>query len=224
MIHIDSIKFSYKKRKPVFDDFSLQIKPGITLFKGFSGCGKTTLLRILAGFLDVSAGEVNFPEGFDRKSKTFMKKDMSFVFQSNNLLPLTTFRRNCELAANVGGTDSEFEAKLSLWSKRLGVDHLLDERPYQLSGGQCQRASMTRALVRSPKFLFMDEPSSGLDDINTSILTTALKEYLSSSTEECYIIISTHDSRMELIANEIHDFNHLLLTEGHLQSLAGATI
>ena len=83
---------------------------------------------------------------------------------------------------------------------------------------------MTRALVRSPKFLFMDEPSSGLDDINTSILTTALKEYLSSSTEECYIIISTHDSRMELIANEIHDFNHLLLTEGHLQSLAGATI
>lgn len=227
MISVKNLSFSYSKGKsanPVFADFNLEIQPGVTLLKGFSGCGKTTLLRLLAGFLEPDSGAIVYPEGVVCGTKDFRRRQMAFVFQSLNMLPLASVRRNCELAASITGEVPDFEARLLHWSKRLGVDHLLDVRPSQLSGGQNQRASLARALIPAPQFLFMDEPSSGLDDLNTSILVNSLKEYLSEGQKPTYLIISTHDSRMETFANEIHDFNYLLSTEGHLQSLAGTAV
>lgn len=227
MISIRKLSFRYsgsKSANPVFADFSMDIQPGVTLLKGYSGCGKTTLLRLLAGFLNPDKGSIDYPGGMICGSKDFRRRKMAFVFQSLNMLPLATVRRNCELAASITGEVPDFEDRLLRWSRRLGVDHLLDVRPSQLSGGQNQRASLARALIPAPQFLFMDEPSSGLDDLNTSILTESLKEYLEESSEPVYLIISTHDSRMEAIADEIHDFNHLLSSEGHLQSLVRATV
>jgi ABC-type lipoprotein export system ATPase subunit len=219
MIQINNLTFKYKGSDPVLEDFSLSLKPGVSLLMGYSGCGKTTLLRLLAGYLTPKSGDVLYPDGAHEDWVAFRRKLMSFVFQENNMLPLASVRRNCELASALGGLEGDFDTLLARWSKRLGVERLLDKKPAELSGGQKQRASLARALIRSPKFLLMDEPTSGLDDMNTSVLCSSLCEYLQDN-PDCYIIISTHDSRLKGTANEIHDFNHLLLTERHLESLA----
>lgn len=218
MIRCDNIHYSYARDEPVFEDSSFEFGDNISLINGWSGCGKSTLLRLMAGFLEPDSGsiQVNGMSPLDRRYQT---RDLAFVFQGLNLLPLASVERNCQLAASVAGiTGKEFKYELSKYSEKLGIDHLLKTRPSELSGGQKQRAALCRALVRKPSVLLLDEPTSGLDDDNTSVLCNNLRDYIQDKTVS--IVISTHDPRLKAIANEIYDFNSHLPTERHLSSLA----
>jgi len=212
-IQIDNLKFSYpKKSVPVFEDFSFQAKPGITLIKGFSGCGKSSLLRLIAGYLKPKKGNIITSSRYKVGSSLYLAKEVGFVFQQMNLLPLASLKRNIALSA-LHSTKKES----ATYIERLGLEGLENKKPTALSGGQMQRGSIARALAKSPSILLLDEPTSGLDDLNTKVICETLREFLR---KDAVCLIATHDSRLTFIADEILDFNHHLPLEKHLESLA----
>ena len=100
---------------------------------------------------------------------------------------------------------------------KLGLAGLKNKKPVSLSGGQQQRAAIARALVKTPSVLLLDEPTSGLDDANTKVIKNLLQTSLPSG---CICILSSHDHRLEEIADEIIDFNLRLPVERHLKEVA----
>lgn len=211
-IEITELTFKYPgKKEPVFSDFSFSAKPGITLLKGFSGCGKSTLLRLIAGYLKPKKGKVQTTSKHKVGSSRFLIEEVGFVFQQMNLLPLASLQRNIELSGL-----KQSHQEINLWLERLGLSELGNKSPNKLSGGQMQRGAIARALAKIPQILLLDEPTSGLDDLNTKVIIEVLKEHLP---KEAVCLIATHDSRLNLIADEILDFNHYLPLEEHLESL-----
>ena len=216
----DNLFFRYSKKTDwVINDFSHAFAPGITLIKGSSGCGKSTLLRILAGYLNASGGKVVTPIGVAPSDRDFQRKELGFVFQQLNLLPLATVARNLEMAGSLAGLPhDETIDRTQRWLALLGLRQYADRRPAFLSGGQQQRAAIARALIKEPTVLLLDEPTSGLDDLNTQVISNTLRQFISGS-RVC--VICTHDHRLDYIADEVLDFNRFLPLEGHLVALAG---
>lgn len=216
----ESISFRYTKKTDwIINDFTHPFAPGITLIKGASGCGKSTLLRILAGYLNASAGKIVTPSGVAPSDRDFQRKELGFVFQQLNLLPLATVARNLEMAGSLAGLAHEDTLeRTQRWLALLGLRQFADRRPAALSGGQQQRAAIARALIKEPTVLLLDEPTSGLDDLNTQVICNTLRQFVSGP-RVC--VICTHDHRLEFIADEVLDFNRFLPLEGHLVALAG---
>ena len=136
---------------------------------GESGSGKTTLLNILAALDRPTAGNVLL-EGEDlgtlKESKiaAFRRDNLGFVFQEFNLLDTFTIADNVYLPLVLAGKSyHEMSTKLLPLADRLGIGALLDKYPYEVSGGQKQRAAVARALITDPKILLADEPTGALD-------------------------------------------------------------
>lgn len=214
------IWFRYHARSPwIIQNFSHEFRPGIVVIKGASGCGKSTLLRMLAGYLEPERGQIVTPSGRP-PCKDFQRRDVGFVFQQLNLLPLATVERNLHMAGSLAGLDSKIiSERTDYWLRTLGLGELGKRRPFSLSGGQQQRAAIARALVKEPQILLLDEPTSGLDDLNTQVISRALQNFVTGSR---ICVICSHDARLDPLAHEILDFNRFLPLEGHLLSLAGA--
>lgn len=212
------VSFRYYSEQPwVIHNFNYPFEPGITLIKGASGCGKSTLLRLLAGFLQPASGFIITPFGSAPFDSEFQRRELGFVFQHLNLLPLATVNRNLALAASLAGLSVETIAKNSShWLNQLGLEDFSKRLPRSLSGGQQQRAAIARALVKYPRVLLLDEPTSGLDDLNTRVIIRALEQFISG---DRICIISSHDARLEPLADEILDFNRFLPLERHLEAL-----
>lgn len=213
--------FRYHARTPwVIQSFAHEFRPGITLIKGASGCGKSTLLRMIAGYLEPERGSILTPAGQSPASKDYQRRDVGYVFQQLNLLPLATVERNLEMAGSLAGLPMEETGRrAAIWLKTLGLEEFGKRRPMSLSGGQQQRAAIARALVKEPQVLLLDEPTSGLDDLNTQVISRALENFVSGPR---ICVICSHDARLDLIADEVLDFNCFLPLEGHLIALAGA--
>jgi len=213
-----NLAFRYRSQQPwVINDFDYVFNPGITLIKGASGCGKSTLLRLLAGFLEPCRGQVLTPSGSTPTNAGFQRGELGFVFQQLNLLPLATVQRNLALAASIAGkSGTEIAESSTRWMCLLGLEPYFRRLPLSLSGGQQQRAAIARALVKEPNVLLLDEPTSGLDDLNTRVITRALKHFVTGGR---ICVISSHDARLEHLADEILDFNRFLPLEGHLETL-----
>jgi ABC-type polar amino acid transport system ATPase subunit len=161
-ITCENLGFTYG-RTPVLDAFDATFRPGLTLIKGFSGCGKSTLLKLVAGYLRPTAGRIVLPGGA-RHGAAFQRRDLGFVFQQLNLLPLASVRRNLALVGALAGlpaatTDARIDKYLAL----LGLEAFADREPGSLSGGQQQRAAIARALCINPRVMLFDEPTSALD-------------------------------------------------------------
>jgi len=213
------ISFRYYAAQPwIIEDFSGSFPPGITLIKGASGCGKSTLLRLLAGYLTPSSGSIRTPAGGTPQDLEFQRRDLGYVFQQLNLLPLATVRRNLTLAASLAGLSAgETTDRSNRWLRLLGIEEFASRLPKSLSGGKQQRAAIARALVKEPGVLLLDEPTSGLDDLNTRVISRALREFVSGGR---ICVICSHDPRLESMADEILDFNCFLPLERHLEALA----
>lgn len=215
------VSFRYRGRGPrVIECFTHEFQPGITLIKGASGCGKSTLLRLLAGYLRPDSGEILAPSGRSVADREYQRKEVGFVFQQLNLLPLATLERNLIMAGSLAGLDENItRVRAAEWLRLLGLGDYAKRQPSSLSGGQQQRAAIARALVKEPLVLLADEPTSGLDDLNTQVISRALTTFV---TGPRVCVICSHDSRLDPIAHEILDFNRFLPLEGHLVALAGA--
>src|ERR1700710_3201323 len=155
----------------VFDDgyeavkeMNLDIADGeFMILVGPSGCGKSTALRMIAGLEDISSGELKIGGDVvnDRSPKD---RDIAMVFQNYALYPHMTVRENMGFALKLAKVDqAEIDKKVEEAAETLDLKDHLDRRPVNLSGGQCQRVAMGRAIVRDPKVFLMDEPLSNLD-------------------------------------------------------------
>ncbi|EPJ47143.1 MAG: ABC transporter-like protein [Osedax symbiont Rs2] len=130
---------------------------------GPSGCGKSTLLRMLAGLEDISEGRLTL-DGKEINDVPSQQRDFSMVFQSYALYPHLTVYENIAFGLKIRKADQAHIDKMIDWAANiLNLSALLERTPKQLSGGQCQRVAMGRALVREPKLFLFDEPLSNLD-------------------------------------------------------------
>ena len=143
---------------------------------GESGSGKTTLLNILAA-LDKPTGGSVLLEGKElsaiRESTvaSFRRDNLGFVFQEFNLLDTFTLEDNIYLPLVLAGrTYPEMQSRLLPIARRLGIESLLKKYPYEVSGGQKQRAAVARALITEPKLILADEPTGALDSHATDEL------------------------------------------------------
>lgn len=201
----EDVSFCYTRRAQVLSHFSYTFKPGITVLKGYSGSGKTTLLKLLAGYLKADKGRIITPSGVRVTSRLYHRRDVAYMFQGINLLPLMSVERNLRLAAEMAALPGR------LWKPRceslladLGLLELRRRRADKLSGGQAQRAALARTLMKNAPTVLLDEPTSGLDDANTDII----KDLVLKDAPDRIYIISTHDARLLDIADEIIDFDN----------------
>jgi len=163
-VRLDAIQKSFGPIG-VLHGISLDIASGeFVSLLGASGCGKTTLLRIVAGLESVTTGGVEI-DGRNVTDLPPEKRDIAMMFQSYALLPHLTVAENVRFPLrmrNIGSRDEQHEkVKAALETVQLG--HLADRRTRQLSGGQQQRVALARAIVSNPKVLLLDEPLSNLD-------------------------------------------------------------
>lgn len=201
----EDISFCYTRRMPVLEHFSYTFRPGITVLKGYSGSGKTTLLKLLAGYLKVDSGRIITPTGVRVTSRRYHRRDVAYMFQGINLLPLMSVERNLRLAAEMAMLPGrQWKPRCEALLTDLGLQELRYRRADKLSGGQAQRAALARTLMKDACTVLLDEPTSGLDDANTSII----KNLVLKDAADRICIISTHDARLLELADEIIDFDN----------------
>ena len=143
---------------------------------GASGSGKTTLLNLLAAIDQVTAGHIYYGDMditalSDKKLADFRKDHLGFVFQEFNLLDTFNVKDNILLPLVLKGENCKhMDSKLQPIAKELGISALLEKYPYEISGGQKQRAAVARALITEPRLILADEPTGALDSRSTDEL------------------------------------------------------
>lgn len=162
-LEIQGLGVSYGQTA-VLDDINLQVSQGeFIALLGSSGCGKTTLLRTIAGFMKPSAGRIRVGAR-DIAHLPPDKREMALVFQSYALWPHMSVRQNIGYGLKVRGQSKpNINAKVSEILAMLGLEGFADRNVTALSGGQRQRVALGRALAVSPQILLLDEPLSNLD-------------------------------------------------------------
>lgn len=186
----------------VLKGISLDIRPhAVTTILGPSGAGKTTLLQILGTLSSPDKGGTVTYDGTDvtslseAKLAAFRNRHIGFVFQSHQLLPEFNIVENVAMPSLIGGRQSKeayAEAKRILTD--LGLAHRLEHRPGELSGGECQRAAVARALINKPSVILADEPSGSLDSRNRTELHRLFFD-LRDSMGATFVIV-THDETL----------------------------
>ena len=182
LLHVEGLKKVYTTRfggqqVEALRDVNFEVEEGeYVAIMGESGSGKTTLLNILAALDRPTAGSVLL-DGKDlagvRKSDmaAFRRDHLGFVFQEFNLLDTFSLKDNICLPLVLAGKSwREMEQRLLPLTQRLGIDQLLAKYPYEVSGGQKQRAAVARALITEPRILLADEPTGALDSRATDEL------------------------------------------------------
>ncbi len=173
---------------------------------GESGSGKTTLLNILATLDSPTGGTVtlsgkNFSEISEREKAAFRRDNLGFVFQDFNLLDTFSLRDNIFLPLVLSGKDYQYmEKRLRPLAGRLGITDLLDKFPYEVSGGQKQRAAVARALIGNPQILLADEPTGALDSKSSEGLLRLFSEVNTSGQT---ILMVTHSVRAASCAGRV---------------------
>jgi len=184
------------------DDVNLTFKRGeFTGIVGPSGSGKTTLLNII-GSLDVpSEGKTtvlgqSIGELSHKKAAKLRNEHLGFIFQTYNLLPVYSVYENVEFPLLLLGKNAEERKKAVMDALEwVGLTDKLKSRPAQLSGGECQRVAVARAMVKKPKIVLADEPTANLDAENShNILQTM--EKMNSELKTTFIF-ATHDDKVK---------------------------
>ena len=177
------------------------------IFYGPPGSGKTTLLNILAALDKPTAGTILL-EGKDLSTikdsamADFRRDNLGFVFQEFNLLDNFTLQENIALPLVLSGMKkSEIEKKISPIAEMLNIKSLLDKYPYQVSGGEKQRAAIARAVIVNPKILLADEPTGALDS-NNSKQTLEYFQKINKETDQTIVMV-THSMKAALASSRV---------------------
>jgi len=192
-----------EKTVPVhaINGINLAIQKGeFTAIVGPSGSGKTTLLNMIGGLDKPTEGEiiiegVKIHELSPHKLTDFRLRNIGFVFQAYNLIPVLTAEENVEFIMNLQGHHKAIREKRTIeLLEAVGLGDRLHSRPGKLSGGQQQRVAVARAIASKPKFVLADEPTANLDSKSTENLLDMMEKL--NREEEITFIFSTHDARV----------------------------
>ena len=199
-------------------DIDLIINKGeFTGLVGPSGSGKTTLLNIIGGLDSPSKGRVSvlaqdLNDTSHRERARLRRENMGFIFQSYNLLPVYTVFENVELPLILNKIDSqEREKKVTQAIEWVGLSDKTNSRPAMLSGGECQRTAIARAIVHQPALVLADEPTANLDAENSHHIMkimVQLNQELSTS-----FIFATHDEKIMAYLRRIIHLNDGQITK-----------
>lgn len=196
-------KIYNKDNIPVYavNNVHLHVEKGeFTALVGPSGSGKTTLLNLIGGLDLPDEGNITI-NGKDITQMSpselidFRLKNIGFVFQSFNLIPVLTAKENVEFIMQLQGIElKKREQRIYALIEQIGLSDKLDSRPSQLSGGQQQRVAVARALASKPKFILADEPTANLDTQSANNLLDIM--YKLNQEEHMTFLFSTHDQRV----------------------------
>ncbi|MCW3786731.1 ABC transporter ATP-binding protein [Plebeiibacterium sediminum] len=201
------------KRIPVkaLNGIDLSFEEGeFTALVAPSGAGKTTFLNMLGGLDEPTNGTIEINgvriDNLSASEKTkFRLRNIGFVFQAYNLIPVLTAAENIEFIMELQGVSKKERAKRSMeLLEAVGIPDKANIRPMQLSGGQQQRVAVARALASKPKFVLADEPTANLDSKSTENLLDIMLQL--NKKENITFIFATHDARVVKKARRVITF------------------
>ena len=200
------------------DKANLTIAPGdfISII-GPSGSGKSTLLHLLSGLDHPTSGSLTYDGQeiytlSDKELSAFRRRQMGFIFQQFNLLPVLTARENILMPLLLDKKQPD-EGYLDQLAELLGLRDRLDHLPHELSGGQQQRVAIARALIAQPEVIFADEPTGNLDSKSGGEVMELLKGIRDRMGKT--LVIITHDNRIAAAADR-----QLTIMDGVLSEVA----
>ncbi len=212
MIEVKNVSKSFDD-KQVLKNISAVFSPGITnLIIGGSGSGKTTLIKCMVGLHIIDEGEILYDHlDFSKlnfKEKIPVRKEIGMLFQSSALFDSMNVEENILFPLNMFSDMSLSEKmdRIDFCLKRVNLDNVKKLSPAELSGGMKKRVGIARAIAMQPKYLFCDEPNSGLDPKTSIVIDNLIQEI----TEEYNIttIINTHDMNSVIEIGENIIFLH----------------
>ena len=204
-IKLKNVKKTYiigEQKFNALDGIDLNINEGeFVVILGPSGAGKSTLLNLLGGMDkatsgDIFIGENNIAKYNDKQLTRYRANDVGFIFQFYNIMPTLTVDENVNLIKDVTNTSKNSKEVL----KSVGLLKHADKFPQELSGGEQQRVSIARAIMKNPKVLLCDEPTGALDS-KTGV--EVLKLLRRQSDEDTTVIIVTHNALIADIADRV---------------------
>tara|TARA_B100000767_G_scaffold224843_1_gene214006 strand:- start:3897 stop:4565 length:669 start_codon:yes stop_codon:yes gene_type:complete len=183
------------------NNISSEFRAGeFTSIVGPSGCGKTTLLNAIGGLDKPNSGKIwidntDIISLGDKVLIDFRLRNIGFVFQAYNLIPVLTALENTTFILELQGVEKKVRNERGMeLLKAVGLEDKANSRPNQLSGGQQQRVAVARALASRPRFVLADEPTANLDSKSTETLLDIMAEL--NIKEGTTFIFSTHDQRV----------------------------
>ena len=205
IIELKNVKKTYivgEQKFNALDGINIEINQGeFVVILGPSGAGKSTLLNLLGGMDKVTSGDIfigdeNIAMYNDRELTKYRASDVGFIFQFYNIMPTLTVEENVNLIKDVTSTTKDSKEVL----KSVGLLKHKNKFPGELSGGEQQRVSIARAIMKDPKMLLCDEPTGALDSKTGVDILKLLKK---QSDEETTVILVTHNSLIADIADRV---------------------
>ncbi len=218
-LSIDNLAKAYpnaegKLGTPVFENIHFAIEKGeFVCIIGHSGCGKTTILNVLAGLEEATSGNVIM----DNKEVRGPSLDRGVVFQNHALMPWMSVLGNVVFAAKSrwpAWSKSKIEAHCTRYLEMVGLGHAIHKKPSELSGGMKQRVGIARAFAIEPKMLLLDEPFGALDALTRGTIQDELLKIVQATHQTVFMI--THDvDEAILLADKV-----ILMSNGPLAKIA----
>ncbi|MDD5158843.1 MAG: ABC transporter ATP-binding protein [Sulfuricurvum sp.] len=212
MTLLNAISLSHAFDYPLFEDISLSLNAGESIaIVGVSGSGKSTLMHILSSLLTPLQGRVelfgnNIYQLDDKALVKLRRNDLGMIYQSHYLFKGFSAYENLEVATLLSG-----EVIDPILLKRLGIDHVINQKVTELSGGQQQRVSIARVMSKKPRLIFADEPTGNLDHATAMDVMEIFEDYLKE--HHAGMVLVTHDEALASRCTHIYRMQNGLLKE-----------
>ena len=219
LLKLEKISKSFSKDRTILDLLDLEVEAGERIaIVGPSGSGKTTLLNLIGTLDRPDSGKMVFENQdlsafTDQQLAQFRNEKIGFVFQMHHLLPQLTLLENVLLPTL---TDKKLQGHETLERarkliSRMGLAEVAHQKPSELSGGECQRTAVARALINRPGLILADEPTGALDQKSSGILADLLVEL--NKEEGVTLIVVTHSMDLAKKMDRIYNLSEGKLVE-----------